>query len=254
MPTEIKRIKKILTNQHESDNEENQDLSIKANHLFIPENLSWQLDLSTGSFNFIGKTDSFGKFAHLKTINFHFFINLIKKCFIKTHIDLIENIVKVSLNKISSEQSRISFQALLPIKLSTEYYYVKQTIIPLYYKERLIALRFINIPIKKHSGEAYNIEGLLNYEYSEEISTLLKQQMPMPHILTKSQEKASKLIRKGLNAAEIAQLQEKTKAGVYKLNRKILETLTDFFEIEFENVQHAVNYYYQCFDFNDFNK
>ncbi|WP_330121388.1 hypothetical protein [Flavobacterium rakeshii] len=50
-----------------------------------------------------------------------------------------------------------------------------------------------------------------------------------------------------LTAEEIAQRQNKTKAAVYKLNRKILEKLNNFFELDFENVQQAVDYYCECF-------
>jgi hypothetical protein len=176
------------------------------------------------------------------------FIGLIKKCFVAIHIDLIEIIMDTSSNKIFFNGLPISFQILLPLKLSKEYYYVKQTIIPLFEKEKLTSLRFINIPIKKYNGELYHLECFINSEYSKKYSTYIKQNITPPQIFTKEQKRAVDLIKQGFTASQIADMQKKTKAGVYKLNRKILEKLIDFFEIEFENVNKAVRYYYECFE------
>lgn len=215
---------------------------------FVPENLSWQLILADEKFRFIGKTEIFGPYAHLINISFIEFIKLIKQPFLQTHIDLLQYILTIYPNQKNLIQNPITFETLLPLKLAKEgYYYVKQSITPLRINNAMYGLQFVNIPIKKYNNEAYKIEVLFNYKKDEHLSKSIIEKLATPNIFTKQEIKNLENIRKKLSAEEIATLQNKTKAAVYKLNRKILEKISLFFDIEFTTVSEATQFFYECF-------
>lgn len=214
---------------------------------FIPENLSWQLMLADEKFRFIGKTEIFGLYAHLINISFLEFIKLIKQPFLQTHIDLLQYILTKYPNQQNLIRNHIAFEILLPLKLAEEYYYVKQSITPLRINNVMYGLQFVNIPIKKYNNEPYKIEVLFNYKKDEQLSKNIVEKLASPNIFTKQENSNLENIIQKLSAEEIATLQNKTKAAVYKLNRKILEKISSFFDIEFTNVSEAAQFFCECF-------
>lgn len=216
---------------------------------FVPENLTWIVNLSDARFQFIGSTPPFGTFGHLRNISFLDFIKLTKPCFLQNHINLIELIVNYFSTNDHNRSKNLRFQVLLPIRLSDKcyYHYVKQTITPRFIDSRLYALQFVNIPIKCYSTESYTIEVFNNEELDAALTAGIIKKMDIPQLFTEEQINAVKLIYKGLTSNEIAEIQFKTRAAVYKLNRKILERVSDYFDMSFNNVYDAVRFYSDCF-------
>lgn len=214
---------------------------------FIPENLSWQLMLSDEKFRFIGKTEIFGLYAHLINISFLEFIKLNKLSFLQTHIDLLKYIITVYPTQQYLNRKLINFEILLPLKLTDQYYYVKQTITPLRTPNIIYGLQFVNIPIKKYDNEPYKINVLINYKKDHYLTKNIIEKLDAPKIFTRQELKTIDYIRRKLSAEEISIQENKTKAAVYKLNRKILEKISLFFDMEFANVSIAVQFFSECF-------
>lgn len=243
-----KNISSLFSSLKENKYPEVQHQTNQFDTEFIPENLSWQLILADERFRFIGKTEIFGLYAHLINISFLEFIKLIKQPFLQTHIDLLQYILTIYPNQQNLIRNHITFETLLPLKLAEEgYYYVKQSITPLRINNAMYGLQFVNIPIKKYNNEPYKIEVLFNYKKDENLSKNIIEKLAAPNIFTKQEIKNLENIRKKLSAEEIATLQNKTKAAVYKLNRKILEKISLFFDIEFTTVSEATHFFCECF-------
>lgn len=223
---------------------------------YVPENLSWIIDLNSEQFMFIGSTPHFGAFGHLRNITFIEFVKLIKPCFAASHLHFIEYIIDYCSREQPGVLKGKSFQILLPMRLSkTQYYYVKQTIIPKFSGNQLYGLQFINIPIKLYDKEYYAIEVYNNGEFDPLLSAFMQEKVEIPELFTGEQLSTVNLIVRGLTSSEIARERFKTKAAVYKLNRKIIEKISEYFDMDFSNVNEAVHFYFNCFKpTNNFHK
>ena len=91
---------------------------------FIPENLSWELSMFQKSFKFIGTTIMFGQYDHFKNLEYSYFLKLTKACFADAH------------------KGVISYQVLLPLKLTDSFFYLQQTIYALKTCNEVIKLLF----------------------------------------------------------------------------------------------------------------
>lgn len=144
------------------------------------------------------------------------------------------------------ENSRL--QLLLPMRLlHGNYYYVKQTVVPKILNKKLYALQFVNIPIKLYEVESYKLEVLTGTQVDKIKTSYIKDRMEPDGFFSMEQIKTTELIYQGFTSGEIAAKLNKTRAA-YKLNRKILEKISDFFEMEFDNVCQAVSFYGHCFN------
>ncbi|MEE1896971.1 hypothetical protein V1389_01395 [Flavobacterium rakeshii] len=243
-----KRIKAIL-----SGGESNTALKKKQTHQplpttpYIPENLTWILNLSTQDFSFIGKTEPFGPYAHLINITFNNFIELTKNCFIYTQLELIDYIVLKYPKLHNPAVNRPSLELLIPMRLTNEYFYVKQLIQPKTEHEIITALQIVNIPIKKYDNEPFRMVAFNNNRFCQQLYNEVQDHIKPPKLFTRQQLKNIVMIDNKLNSEQMAAKQNKTRAAIYKLNRKILETISNHFEIEFTTVAEAVNYFYQCY-------
>ncbi|MCX2682214.1 hypothetical protein OOZ15_19910, partial [Galbibacter sp. EGI 63066] len=113
---------------------------------------------------------------------------------------------------------------------------------------QLYGLQIVNIPIKHYEEDYYKIE-VFNRGITDEVKTSYVRKQMEPHsAFSIEQMKTIELIYKGFTSKEIAAMLNKTKAAVYKLNRKILEKISNCFEIEFGNVCQAVGFYAHCFN------
>ena len=215
---------------------------------YVPENLSWIINLHSEQFAFNGSTPHFGVFGHLRNIGFHDFVRLVKPCFIESHLLLIEYIITYCTGEQVGIVKNKSFQILLPMRLShTQYYYVKQTIVPKFSGTQLYALQLINIPIKYYDKECYSVEVCDRGDLDVHLSAYMLEKLGSPKLFTGEQLSTVKLIKEGLTSSEIAMRRFKTKAAVYKLNRKIIEKISEYFDMEFSNVHEAVHFYFDCF-------
>ena len=193
---------------------------------FIPENLSWELLMSQKSFKFIGTTIMFGHYDHIRNIGYSYFFILTKGCFADTH------------------KGVISCQVLLPLKLTDSFFHLKQTIYALKTCNEVIKLLFFNISVKKCDGESYEVLTKVDYQNSLILTKEILQFLKFPNRFSRLQLNI-KCIKEGFTSGQIALYQSKTKAALYRFNRKILEKNSLFFD--FSTFCEAVKFYYKCF-------
>ncbi len=214
---------------------------------FIPENLSWQLNLTDKKFKFIGKTEVFGIYAHLLNITFNDFIKLTKKPFDITQLDLINYIINLYPRHYDSEKNLLQIELLIPLKLTSDTYYVKQIITPLRSNKGIHGIQFVNIPIKKFNNDPLHFDVLFNYSRNECVKNKLVQDLSIRKLFTRQQISNIYHIHNKLTSSDIATLENKSKAAIYKLNRKILEKISIYLDIEFKTVAEAVQFFFECF-------
>ncbi|WP_330444507.1 hypothetical protein [Flavobacterium sp. C4GT6] len=222
-------------------------LSTLSSNCYVPENLSWELNLNDNKFYFIGKTETFGLFAHLINISFDSFMELSKECFRSLQINVVDFIVSQDFMKYTKEKCNIHFEVLVPLLLSEKFFYVKQTIYPIICSDRVVSIRFVNIPIKEYDNEKYMVSVFNNGALCLPLTKQVVDSLSYPKLFTNQQIRHISLIRKKMNSREIAIHEKKTNAAVYKLNRKVLEIISFHFDIEFSTVAQAVDYFFQCY-------
>ena len=214
---------------------------------FVPENLTWILHLEDRRFEFVGSTSTFG---HLKNILFIHFIKLVPKYFMDDYLKGVGAFVSLfSPNGLYNVNVHTQLHLLIPMRLlEDQYFYVKQTISPKLKGNKLVAIQIVNISIKRYEEENYNIMMHTHGRVDWALTKIIKRKMAPPSFFSIEQKKTIELICEGYTSGEIAFKLNKTKAAVYKLNRKILEKISNYFEIEFNNVHQAVTFYTNCFE------
>ncbi len=209
----------------------------------IPENLSWQLRLSDQKFDFIGHTQIFGGFAHLRNISFINFIKLTKQPFMMRYADVLNYII----SEYDTYNCDIRCEILLPIKLTGNYHYVKQTITLIKSNKNLYGIQIVCIPVKDYNNEPFELEVYTNAQKNSLLTKKILENASPPLHFTRQQLTNVNYIYHHFTCDAIASKEKKTKAAVHKLNRKILEKISAFFDFEFPNVNVAVQYLFKCF-------
>ena len=222
--------------------------AILSNVQFIPENLSWKLYIKEESFKFIGSINTFGDYAYLKNITYLRFLRLTKECFRQVQQDVIRWLLYYG----NHHKGIVYCDLLLPMKINESYMLVKQTICKLKLDKEVHGLLFVNVPVKQYDDEPIDIQVGVNYKNSKSLMNEVYDFIHHPNIFSKQQLQNVRYIHQNLTSDEIAVCQDKTKAAIYKLNRKILEILSNFFDIEFKSANEAVEFYYKCFPKADF--
>ncbi|RAV27459.1 hypothetical protein [Sinomicrobium soli] len=213
---------------------------------FIPENLTWILYLEDRRFEFLGTTSIFN---HLERITFVNFVRLVPPYFVNSYLKGIGSFLALYMDRECNPEKNMQLQMLIPMKLDGgDYYYVKQTVFPKKKNRRLYALQLVNIPIKKYEKDFYKLEVLTSGMPDHLKTSYIKRRMAIHNLFSREQVRTISLIQEGLTSGEIAEKLNKTKAAAYKLNRRILEKISDCFEIEFDNVYQAVNFYMHCYE------
>ncbi|RAV27456.1 hypothetical protein [Sinomicrobium soli] len=213
---------------------------------FVPENLTWILYLEERKFEFIGNTATF---QHLENISFLYFIKLVPEYFLNSYLRSVAAFISLYTQRPYFAGKDMHLRILLSMRLrKEEEYYVKQTIFPVMRSGKLRALQFVNIPVKHYESDDYKIE-LLNSGAIDHLKTsYIRKKITPEGFFSEEQVQVAVLIRQGFTSGEIAAALGKTKAAVYKLNRRILEKISNCFEIEFCNVHEAVSFFANCFE------
>ena len=110
---------------------------------------------------------------------------------------------------------------------------------------RLLSFFFFNISVKKCDGESYEVLTKVDYQNSLILTKEILQFLKFPNRFSRLQLINIKCIKEGFTSGQIALYQSKTKAALYRFNRKILEKISLFFD--FSTFCEAVKFYYKCF-------
>lgn len=189
------------------------------------------------------------KYNNIQCANF---MKLIKPCFVDFFIETFNNFFNyIVLNSNEISNSKISIKFLMPLKLNVEeYIYSGLYLIPVFENSHIIGFQFIIIPIKKFEKEylSFNV-------YSEKLrdSKLLDEKLfsvTPPKLFTDKQKLIVHYIEKGHHSSSIANILNLKTETIYKMNIRIKNILSDFFDIEFIDSKEAINYYKRCFSSN----
>jgi len=240
----------ILTSQNIQNNNKpkNQNFKKPLCTSDIFDVLVWSYYFNKGDFNLI--SSDFG-YTNVPSCDFKKFIELIKPCFqdyILKYFTTYLLFILDKKNKTSNNNYRI--QGFIPVELKRgSYYYTNICILPIVETD-LVGFHFTFTPLKPCHNEPIFLEVLHGRKKDHQFTNQIKSRVPVENIFTQKQADVFDLILLGYSSTKIAELLNKKKENVFRYNIRINEKLTSFFNIDFENVTEAVNYYKNCFILN----
>lgn len=216
----------------------------KYTNRVIPFYLAWHLDVASGAFQFIGNTSNF---EQLNIASVEQLVKRVHPCFLDYYNQILNVFLKNTRSFFSGISESINIQLLLPIELNTGYTMFKQVLVPHFENNKTKELIIINDPITKYNKEAFVVEVYVSGKYNKELTYKLKEQFKKPIEFSKCQKRIVDLISKGMTSTEIANYLERSVPAVYKMNRKVLEKISEYYKIEFNNVKEAILFHYKNF-------
>jgi len=175
------------------------------------------------------------------------FISKIKPCFRSLFYNSVNGYIK--LLKQGQFTSADELSMVVPFKIEPDLYYTtKITIIPHITQKKVHGFVIKLIPVSLYDASNYNALIVSNGVYKKDKTQSLKALLLPPAInLTSKQNKISNYIHSGLTTTEIASFQDKALNSVYKINRKIMEKISRYYEIDFKDAKEAVGFYFNSF-------
>jgi len=141
-------------------------------------------------------------------------------------------------------------QSLLPIKLKEDkYFLVNLCIVPEFKDGVIVNLFFIITPLKEYFNEVISFKVLKDRVKDKELTYHINSQVYpcIDDVFTAEQSEIFNFLLLGFSSSKVAQLLNKKKENIFKFYIRITERLASFFNIEFDNVKEATNYYRNCF-------
>ena len=138
---------------------------------------------------------------------------------------------------------------VLPFKIEPDLYYTtKITIVPHFVYKKIQGFVIKLIPIHPCESLNFNVFIACNGIYEKDNTIALKKQLLPPNIkFTLKQNAIVNYIQSGITATEIAFLEGKALNSIYKINRKILEKISKYYDIDFKEAKEAVSFYFNSF-------
>ncbi|MCX2682154.1 hypothetical protein OOZ15_19570 [Galbibacter sp. EGI 63066] len=150
------------------------------------------------------------------------------------------NVIKKDSFALKVKNKYVYIKLVLPMRFEKDFVLTLQTIVLHYEGMRLTDLILINQPICTYRKEPFEVELYVNNRQDVELASFLKSQLEPVVRFSKKQERVIDLTLRGLDSHEIALMTDKSVPSVYKINRRILEKITDYYEMEFPDVRSAV--------------
>ncbi len=206
--------------------------------------LVWKLDLKNNSFNLI--SSDFG-YKNISTCDFKKFLLNIKPCFQDYFINYFKKYYQFLFeNKLQLNEYRL--QGFIPVKLKKESYTLSVIcIIPIINNQRVEGFYFTLTPLKKYCDQCPSFSILKERNEDKLLTYRINNSVTIGEQLTKKQSEVFDLILRGYTSAKIAQKLNKNRETVLDYNIRIKEKFISFFEIDFDSVIDAANYYKKCF-------
>jgi len=214
------------------------------NYFDIFDVLVWKLTLKDKSFRLIS---SDFEYKNVSSCDFKKFLQMIKPCFQDYFINYFKKYFQLFFeNRLQLEDYR--FKGFLPLKLKRENYYLSAIcIIPIVKNHNIEGFYFTLTPLKIYCNECPSFSVLNTRKENKLMTYRLNKSVSIGNMLTKKQSDIFDLILKGYSSTKIADHLNKKKETVFSYNIRIKDKLTSFFEIEFDSVVDAANYYKKCF-------
>lgn len=210
----------------------------------IPNYFAWHLNINDFKLSYIGNKNVCMNLRDLTLSSFKdkihssfqpYFTCILKEFFSEKH--------KGNFN----DNKYLSF--LFPFKLEGQTFKTTKFIIkPIVTNGVLTAFIIIVNPLEIYSNKhALNIEFYNNGIVEPRITIDFKKCIIEPHLdFTLEQRKTLELIESGLNCCEISEILCKSKHATFKINRRITDKISEFYEIEFKDSNEAVSFYKNC--------
>jgi hypothetical protein len=213
---------------------------------YIPEYLCWNYNVLSNSFKFIGNSTNFYNIEYYTP---SIFLSKIKSCFRSQFIEAVKGFYSMLNNRIIPKEGA-HLSIVIPIKLlHDKFLFCKVTIIPNFKQKEIYDFVVIVIPVQQYINSNIIFSILNNGDPDPGLTGHLKNHINPPGIsLTKKQQFVLSELHKGLHAPEIAEQLGVVVDAVYKINRRLIEKISDFFELSFKDAKEASEYYYKSFN------
>lgn len=240
------RFKNIMQRrQHlpERDNEAH-FFALRYENRVIPDYLSWSYNLRDDSLIFIGNR---ANFPGVEDYTFSSLIGRIKNCFRSQFTDTVFGYLNMMNDTTPPEGIYLAIN--VPIKLKPNvYHYCKVSVVGHGKGKTITELILIITPVKRNAPDNFYTEVKINGIANQALTSLLKKHISPPDIkLTQKQKVILQALIDGKHASEIAEAHGVVINSVYKINRKIMEKLSQFYELEFKDAKEAADYYYASY-------
>lgn len=218
----------------------------KYENKHIPEYLCWNYNVLDNSLKFIGNPHSF---SSLRCYTASAFLKKIKSCFRSQFIDAAKGFYSMLTNGIVLKEG-VYLSVVLPLKFPQGIFWLcKLTIIPVFKLKEIFEFVVIVIPIKDYYNSNITFSIFEDGVKDIILTNHLKKYINPPNInLTKKQQFVLEALCKGQQANEIAEQLGVVIDSIYKINRRLLEKISDFFELDFKDAKEASEYYYNSFN------
>mgnify|MGYP000712016805 CR=1 FL=1 len=237
-----------VLNKHSNDNGSDLSLLNKSEDTFnffdLFDVLVWKLNLKNNSFNLISSDFDY---KNISTCDFKKFLKNIKPCFQEYFLNYFKNYFQLLFeNKLLLAEFR--FQGFIPLKLTEEDYTLSNIcIIPIKTNHKVDGFYFTVTPFKKYRNEFPHFSVLKDRKEQKLMTYQLNKKVRISDLLTNKQSEVFELILNGYSSTKIAIHLGVKKETVFSYNIRIKDKMTAFFEIDFETVIDAANYYKNCF-------
>ncbi len=213
---------------------------------YIPEYLCWNYNVLSNSFKFIGNSNNFYNIQYYTP---SVFLSKIKPCFRSQFIEAAKGFYCMLNSRIISKGA-VHLSVVTPIKLlNDKFLFCKVTIIPNFQQKEIYDFVVIVIPVKQYVNSNIIFSVFNNGTPDPGLTSHLKNYIKPPDIaLTKKQEFVLSALQAGLQSPEIAEQMGVVVDAVYKINRRLIEKISDFFELSFKDAKEAGEYYYKSFN------
>lgn len=224
----------------------NEDSAFKKSHkgLAIPYYSSWHYKVGGQTLNFIGNPRAYPNFTDV-TLNY--FFRLVKPCYVKAYQKILVSLIEEGGNFFQEGLPNQHFNLLLPLKIEGKFILSKHIMVPHIVEGTVVELVIINIQVKPYEGEPFIFEAHNSKGYDLHLTELLKKKICSELKFTARQTEMMKLINNGLSSAQIAKYLGKTTAAVHKMNRKLLNKISEYYGQDFINAKEAVAFHERSF-------
>lgn len=212
--------------------------------------LTWSLNLEDNNFKLLSPHYAFNI---ISTNNFKSFLHSNRSCFEDYFIEIFDSYHQFLLTQRihgNNDTSEYCLQYFLPFRLDNSgYHFVTLYIMPEVINNIIVKFYFVIIPLKKCSNEAISFQIIKNQACDLTATDYVKNKIKVPrHInLTKDQAEIFSLLLYGYSSKKISVLLNKNQENILKYNIRIKDRLSSFFEVKFNTVMDAAQYYTNCF-------
>ena len=204
----------------------------------------WRYDFDENEFKCHNLSYTIENTRQLSTI-----IRNIKPCFSGYFSQILEAYTEFLLNKnekiLGVPPTLRGFFPIQNSKIAYDYTYLMA--IPEMKNGNIAELYLMLMPLKEYRLEPISVFVARGQKKDQFITNEIKSQIELSLSLTKEQGKIFQLISKGYTSNEIAGQLNKKLNNVLKFNIRINSKLSEYFDMPFNNVKEAVNYYMDCF-------